>query len=163
MLVWAWFKKCFVIRVNAFSTWKTRIFAMQFLWSWFRKCFVIRVNAFSTWKTRIFAMQFLSNWLKQGLKNEFFLHSIFLSHLNMKGKNKQGKPFFECQLMTPPLIQNRPLWIPSTSWISELISLFGLYVVNLYSKIFKSEIKSMIQTVYQWSNLVKSTFCFFTF
>ena len=34
-----------------------------------------------------------------------------------------------------------------TSWIVELISLFGCYVVILYSKILKSEIKSVPQTV----------------
>ena len=34
-----------------------------------------------------------------------------------------------------------------TFWVSELMSLFGLYEVNLCSKIFKSEIRSMIQTV----------------
>ena len=34
------------------------------------------------------------------------------------------------------------------SWVGELISPFGLYVVNLFCKMFRSEIKSMIQTVY---------------
>ena len=35
-----------------------------------------------------------------------------------------------------------------TSWSGELTSIFGCYVVILFSKILKSEIKSMPQTVY---------------